>query len=158
MAVNREPRSGDEALALATAALRAHTETGWVAVRAAVLDRVRRAFRPADPVVGAHELGEFVLSGDVLVTQLRPAVDAVTGVSALAISCATDDEHHLETVVVDVSAGYGVHLPSLGREVRGAVLQRLRTVLGDAAPRADQVLVDVHVADVSRALSRGSER
>lgn len=146
--MSSEQRTGDEALALATAALRAHTETGWVVVRAAVLDRVRRAFRPADPVVGAHDLGEFVLSGDVLVAQLRPAVDAVPDAAALAISCATDDAHHLETVVVDVSAGYGAHLPSLGRDVRRAVLQRLREVLGGAAPSAEQVLVDVHVADV----------
>jgi hypothetical protein len=148
MAVSSEPRTGDEALALATAALRAHTETGWVAVRATVLDRVRRAFRPADPVLGAHDLGEFLLSGDVLVTQLRPAVDSVPDVRALAISCATDEEHHLETVVVDVTGGYGVHLPTLGRAVRSVVLERLREVLGSAAPEGEQVLVDVHVADV----------
>lgn len=145
-----EPRDGEQTLALAAAALRAHTETGWVVVRAGILDRVRRAFRPAAPVIGRHEFGEYVLSGDVLVAQLRPALDALPSVSALAISCATDDENRLETVVVDVTAGYGVNLPTLGRDVRRAVSHRLRDVLGSAAPEVDQVLVDVHVADVRR--------
>ena len=141
-------RPGEDVLDLATAALRAHTESGWVVVRAEVLERVRRAFRPADPVLGRHGAGEFLLNGNVLVTELRPAVDAVPAASALAISCATDDEHRLRTVVVDVAAGFGAHLPSVGRAVRVAVLERLREVLGAAAPDGGSVLVDVHVADV----------
>jgi hypothetical protein len=146
--VSTETPRGEQVLDLATAALRAHTENGWVLVRAAVLDRVRKAFRPADPVLGRHELGEFLVNGNVLVTRLRPAVDAVPAASALAISCAVDADHRLETVVVDVAAGYGVHLPTLGREVRLAVLAGLREVLGTAAPDGGSVLVDVHVADV----------
>ncbi|WP_432522627.1 hypothetical protein [Kineococcus sp. SYSU DK006] len=143
---------GEEVLGLAAAALRAHTEEGWVLARPGLLERVRRAFRPSAPVLGTHELGDFRVAADVVVDGLRTAVDALPDAAADRISCSTGDDDRLEAVLVEVVVAFGTHLPALAGRVRSVVTARLRELLGDAAPGEEAVEVDVHVGDVVRTL------
>ncbi|GAA0297827.1 hypothetical protein [Kineococcus aurantiacus] len=145
---DRPGAHGARVLAEATAALRRHTPTGWQDVRTDLIALARRAHRPSAPVRGRHDLGEFLLASDVLVGDLRAAVDPVRDVSVTAVHCATDDRAHLTGVTVEVAALFGTHLPSAGRAVRAAVDATLTDLLGPLRPPPEAVDVHVHVGDV----------
>ncbi|NAZ75287.1 hypothetical protein GTQ99_07595 [Kineococcus sp. T13] len=149
---DRDRAGGEDALDLAAAALRAHTEDGWVLARPGLLERVRRAFRPSAPVLGTHELGDFRVAADVVVDGLRTAVDALPDAAADRISCSTGGDDRLESVLVEVAVAFGTPLPALAGRVRRVVVARLRELLGEAAPAEEAVQVDVHVGDVVRTL------
>ncbi|WP_432572088.1 hypothetical protein [Kineococcus sp. SYSU DK005] len=142
------PEHGLRVLAEAASALRVHTPTGWRAVRDDLLARARRAHRPSAPVRGRHALGEYLVACDVVVGELREAVDGVAGATAVGIACATSAEDLLERVTVEVSVVFGEHLPTTARAVRDAVGARLADLLGDLSPGAAGVDVHVHVGDV----------
>jgi hypothetical protein len=149
MAVS-EDGQGTRALAAAAQSLRAHTDTGWHEVRPGLLDRVRRAVRPAAPVRGRHADGEFTVSSAVLATRVGAVVDRVPGARVRRVSCVTDESRGTEdlaTVLVETAVEFGAELVPVSAAVRAAVLAELSAVLGYRVPER-VVLVDVHVADV----------
>lgn len=143
-----EPTRGMRLLAEATDALRVHTPSGWRAVRADLLELARNAHRSSVPVRGEHELGEFLLAGDVVSAGLRAAVDGVPDATATSVSLRTDTEHRVEKVTVEVAALFGAHLPTTAAQVRRAVTAQLADLLGDLSPGEGGVDVHVHVGDV----------
>jgi hypothetical protein len=141
--------NGGDALAQATQLLRQHTDAGWTAISASILHRAFRAFRPSDPVRGRHELGDFFVTSDIVVAQLREAVDAVPHAAATRITCGTTDHHELDAVTIEMVAAYGTHLLTLAGHVHAAAARRLTTILGDLAPSNAAIHIHVHIGDVT---------
>jgi hypothetical protein len=142
-------RSGDDALVQATQLLRQHTDAGWTAISADILHRALRAFRPSAPVRGRHDLGDFFVASDVVVTRLRQTVDAMPGAAAVRITCSTDDHQQLDAVTVEIIAAYGEHLLTLAGHVRAAATHTLTAVLGELAPSDAVIHTHVHIGDVT---------
>lgn len=142
------PARGSRVLAAAAEALRLHTPSGWRVVRADLIALARSAHRPSAPVLGAHDLGEYLVSGDVLTAHLRAAVDRVPDAGTTAVSLLTGTTHRLEKVTVEVAALFGTHLPTLAVAVRAAVTGAMVEVLGALSPGTGAVHVHVHVGDV----------
>ena len=140
--------SAEDDLARATGLLRAHTDSGWAGLREALLERAAAAFRPSAPVRGRHDLGDFFVAADVVVAQLRPAVDAVPGATAVRILCTTGDADVLEQVVVELSVRFGEPMLEVASAVRAAVVTELAVLLGALSPGVAGVRADVHVTDV----------
>jgi len=140
--------SAEEDLARATGLLRAHTDSSWAGVREALLQRAAAAFRPSAPVRGRHALGDFFVAADVVVAQLRAAVDAVPAATAVRIVCTTGEADVLEQVVVELSVRFGESLQEVAATVREAVGARLGDLLGPLSPGVAAVRADLHVTDV----------
>ena len=138
-----------DALARATRMLRVHTDAGWTAVSADILHRAVRAFRPSDPVRGRHELGDFFVASDVVVSRLRGAIDAVPGAVAARITCGTDRDLRLEAVTIQIAAAYGTHLLTLAGEVHIAASRALAAVLGELTPARAAIRAHVHIGDLT---------
>ncbi|WP_432561751.1 hypothetical protein [Kineococcus sp. SYSU DK003] len=141
--------AAQERLAQATALLRQHTDSGWKAMQASVIARALAAFRPSAPVRGRHESGDFLVASDVLVARLRQVVDAVPQAAAQRITCATGARDELESVTIQLIAGYGAVLTDLAARVHTEALDCLHELLGPLAPTAEQVHTHVHIGDVS---------
>lgn len=143
---------GPDPLERATSALRADDDNGWIELSQTIMSRVRTLVSPAEPIdthgpdgaVARGPRGSTIkVSGRVLTPIVRAAVDGPAR--------ATDS---IDIEVVDgrcasVSIGlvglYGSDLQREGREVREAVAEVLRAVLGpdpDFDPRSD-ILVTV---------------
>jgi hypothetical protein len=148
VAVTVDHSDGD-ALARATRLLRQHTDAGWTAVSADILDRALRAFRPSAPVRGRHDRGDFFVAGDVLVGRIREAVDALPHTAAVRITCGTDERRQLGTVTVQIIAAYGSHLVTLANHVHAATARTLADVLGELAPPREDIHTHVHIGDVT---------
>jgi hypothetical protein len=129
--------------------LRVHTDAGWTAVSADILHRAVRAFRPSDPVRGRHELGDFFVASEVVVSSLRRAIDAVPATMATRITCGTDRDHRLEAVTIQIAAAYGTHLLTLASEVHVAASRALAAVLGELSPAHAAIRAHVHIGDVT---------
>lgn len=140
--------SAEDDLARATGLLRAHTDSSWAGVREALLERASAAFRPSAPVRGRHGLGDFLVASDVVVAQLRDAVDAVPGATASRFVCTTGEADVLEQVVVELSVRFGEPLREVAAVVRAAVGARLTDLLGPLSPGVAAVRADLHVTDV----------
>jgi hypothetical protein len=141
--------STDDALSRATRLLRQHTDAGWTEVRGDILDRALRAFRPSEPVRGRHDLGDFFVAADVVVTRLRQAVDEVPLAAAARITCSTDEQQELDGVTIEILAAYGARLIALADEVHATAAQTLTEILGDLAPSAGAIHTHVHIADIT---------
>lgn len=139
----------DDALTQATELLRQHTDAGWTAITADMLNNARRAFRPSHPVRGRHELGDFYVASDVVTARLRHAVDTVPHAAAARITCNTDDHLHLVTVTIEMIAAYGAHLLTLAGHVHTAAARALTDVLGDLAPSDAAINTHVHIGDIT---------
>ncbi|MEZ0164838.1 hypothetical protein AB2L27_08675 [Kineococcus sp. LSe6-4] len=139
-----DPSRGDQVLARATEALRRHTPTGWRVVRAHLLELVRRTHRPSVPVRGRHGRGEFVVSGGVLTTRVRQAVERTPAAEVTAVRCVTGADDHLALVTVETGVHHGAHIPTTAAAVRVAVTAAVRDVVGEDRG----VRVHVHVVDV----------
>jgi hypothetical protein len=140
---------GDDVLQEATQLLRQHTDAGWTAISAGVLQRAMRAFRPSAPVRGRHDHGDFFVATTVLVDRLRRSIEAVPGAAASRITCTTDDQDQLETVTIEIVAAYGKHLLTLATDVHDAAAAALSGELGGLAPAADAIRTHVHIGDIS---------
>jgi len=143
--------SAEDDLARATGLLRAHTDSSWTGIREALLERAAAAFRPSAPVRGRHALGDFFVASDVVVAQLRAAVDAVPGATAVRVLCTTGEADVLEQVVVELSVRYGEALRDVAAAVRAAVGDALGALLGPLSPGVAAVRADLHVTDVDLA-------
>lgn len=143
----------DAVLDRATQALRRHTDQGWTLVRENALLKALSAFRPSAPVRGRTTtptgVVEYFVASDVLVTPLREVVVAVPSASPLTITCSTDDHDRLVTVTIEILAAFDEPLLPLASVVRRMATSHLATVLGDLAPEADAVTVDVAITDVA---------
>ncbi|MBE7701037.1 hypothetical protein H9623_12075 [Oerskovia sp. Sa1BUA8] len=143
----------DAVLVRATQALRRHTDHGWVATRESALLRALSAFRPSAPVrgrtAGATGTVDYVVSADVLVAALRQTVAAVPRVAPLTITCSTDDADQLTTVTIEALAAFDEPLLRLAATIRDGTVARLTEILGELAPPADAVAVDVAFTDVT---------
>lgn len=139
----------DDPLGRATQLLRQHTDAGWTAISGDILHRAMRAFRPSEPVRGRHRHGDFFVAGDVLVTRLRQAVDAIADGAATRITCTTDDDHHLTDVTIQIIAAYGTHLVTLAGQFHAIAADTLVAELGELAPDAGAIHTHVHIADVT---------
>lgn len=139
----------DDPVGRATQLLRQHTDAGWTAMNINIVARALRAFRPSDPVRGRHDHGDFFVASDVVVAQLREAVDAVPGATATKITCSTNQVHQLDHVTVQIIAAYGTHLVTLAEHLRAVAVVTLTDLLGDLVPAGTQIHTHVHVADVS---------
>lgn len=138
----------DDVLAQATHLLRQHTDEGWTAISATILDRALAAFRPSEPIRGRHQLGDFFVAGTVVVAELRRVVDAVAHAAATRITCATDNQH-LSGVTIEIIAAYGTHLVTLADQIHDAATTTLAAILGDNAPDAGAVHTHVHIGDIT---------
>lgn len=141
--------TGAAVVAEATLLLRQHTDAGWTAIESTVIARALAAFRPSAPVRGRHDLGDFLLASDVVVARLREDVDALPGGAAQRITCTTGDDDVLETVTIQLVAAYGPPLLLLAERVHAVAVLTLQELLGELAPPAEDVLVHVHIGDVS---------
>lgn len=145
--------SDEAVLDRATQALRRHTDRGWTVVRENALLRALSAFRPSAPVRGrtATPAGaaDYFVAADVVVAALRESVAAVPSAAPLTITCSTDDHDRLATVTIEVLAAFDVPLLPLASAVRRVATSHLATVLGDLAPEADAVTVDIAITDVA---------
>ena len=139
----------EDALAQATELLRQHTDAGWTAIGADVLNRALRAFRPSEPVRGRHDLGDFFIASDVVVARLREAVDEIPGTAATRITCTTDSHQQLDSVTLEVAAAYGTHLLTLAGQIHRTAADRLIRELGELAPTAEAIRTHVHINDVT---------
>ncbi len=137
-------------LAQATMLLRQHTDAGWEAVEDRVLARALSLFRPSAPLRGRHHDGDFFVASDVLVAQLREAVDAVPHAAAQQITCTSGHDDQLESVTIQLIALFGTPLLELADRIHLVALKVLRELLGELAPAAEQVHTHVHIGDVSR--------
>ncbi|MFI5493621.1 hypothetical protein [Actinoplanes sp. NPDC051859] len=144
-----EPTSGERRLTQATELLRQHTDAGWKAMRADVLNRARRAFRPSAPVRSHHDLGDFFIACDVVVARLQAAIDPVAGAAAQRITCTTDQRHHLDGVTIEIVAAYGTHLLTVARHVHEAAGRELNELLGAYAPPHSAIHTHVHIEDIT---------
>ncbi|MFF3064976.1 hypothetical protein ACFVQ3_10490 [Oerskovia sp. NPDC057915] len=143
----------DAVLDRATQALRRHTDQGWTLVRENALLRALSAFRPSAPVRGRTEAPsgtvDYLVAADVVTAALRDAVAAVPGASPLTITCSTDDQDRLVIVTIEILAAFDEPLLPLASTVRLAAGTSLRSVLGELAPAAHVVAVDIAITDVS---------
>ncbi|WP_328291817.1 hypothetical protein OG218_03510 [Kineococcus sp. NBC_00420] len=137
-------------LAQATMLLRQHTDAGWEAIEDRVLARALSLFRPSAPLRGRHHDGDFFVASDVLVAQLREAVDAVPHAAAQQITCTSGHDDQLESVTIQLIALFGTPLLELADRIHLVALKVLRELLGELAPAAEQVHTHVHIGDVSR--------
>jgi len=133
----------------ATALLRQHTDAGWKAVEDTVINRTLALFRPSAPIRGRHDLGDFFLAADVVVTHLRRRIDAVPRAAAQDIACVTGDRDELEQVTIQLIAAYGAPLLDVAGQVHATAVAVLEELLGALAPAAERVRTHVHVGDVS---------
>ena len=108
-----------------------------------------RAFRPSEPVRGRHQHGDFFVASDVLVTRLRQAVDTIAQGATTRITCATDDEHLLTDLTIQIIAAYGTPLLALATQFHDVAARTLVTELGELAPDSSAVHTHVHIADVT---------
>jgi hypothetical protein len=138
-----------DSVARAAQLLRQHTDAGWIVMSAHVLARSLRAIRPSDPVRGRHDRGDFFVASDVVVAQVREAVDAVPEAAATKITCSTDQRRGLDGITVQIVAAYGAHLVTLGEQVHAAIVATLTDLLGDLAPDSTEIHTHVNVGDVS---------
>lgn len=143
----------DAVLDRATQALRRHTDRGWVVARENALLRALSAFRPSAPVrgrtAGPVNAIDYFVSADVLVAALREATTGVPGAAPLSISCSTDDTDRLVTVTIEVLAAFDEPFLPLATTLREVTTARLAQILGDLAPPAAAVAVDVAFTDVA---------
>jgi hypothetical protein len=139
----------DDILGQATQLLRQHTDAGWTAISADILHRAVRAFRPSEPVRGRHELGDFFVASDVIVTRLRQAVDALPDAAAARITCTTGDRQRLAEVTIQIVAAYGSHLLTLAGQVHDIAARSLAEELGELAPADHAIHTHVHIGDVT---------
>lgn len=139
----------EERVARATALLRQHTDAGWKAVEDTVINRTLALFRPSAPIRGRHELGDFFLAADVVVTHLRRRIDAVPRAAAQNIACITADRDELDQVTIQLIAAYGTPLLEVAGQVHSVALDVLQDLLGALAPAAERVRTHVHIGDVS---------
>lgn len=142
-------KSDDDMLTEAARMMRRHTDAGWTAMRPGLLDRARRAFRPSAAVRGRHEFGDFFVRADLLVSQLRVAVDAVDGARTADVICATGDDNVLTEVTVQIAADFGSYLPGLAIAVHAAAYATVTGLLGELAPPASAVRTHVHIGDIT---------
>lgn len=144
--------SDDAILERATQALRRHTDQGWTLVRENVLLKALSAFRPSAPVRGrtATPAGtaDYFVTADVLVAALRDVTSSVPGAVPLVITCSTDDDDRLSTVTLEILAAFDEPLLPLAAAVRRAVAAHLSTLLGELAPPAEAVDIDIAITDV----------
>jgi len=145
----RGPSSVEDRVARATALLRQHTDAGWKAVEDTVISRTLALFRPSAPIRGRHDLGDFFLAADVVVTHLRRHIDAVPRAAAQEIACTTGDRDELEQVTIQLIAAYGAPLLDVAGHVHAVALDVLRDLLGVLAPAAEHVRTHVHIGDGS---------
>lgn len=138
-----------DVLAQATTLLRQHTDSGWKAIEENVITRALSLFRPSAPVRGRHQHGDFFLAADLIVAQLRQAIDDVPSAAADKITCVTGDRDELETVTIQLIAAYGAPLLDLAGRVHTIALQTLQELLGMLAPVGEQIRTHVHIGDVS---------
>jgi hypothetical protein len=141
--------SGIDALAQATQLLRQHTDAGWTAISADILNRALRAFRPSDPVRGRHALGDFFIASDVVVARLRQAVDAVPHAAATRITYSTNDRQELDAVTIQIVAAYGAHLLTLAGHIHTTAAHTLTALLGALAPSNADIHTHVHIGDIT---------
>lgn len=141
--------TGEDRLAKAALLLRQHTDSGWKAIEDTILARARTLFRPSAPVRAHHAFGDFFVAADVIVAELRQAIDGAPGAVAQDIICTVEENDILESVTVHLIVAYGVSLLDVAAAVHRLTLQGLRDILGDLAPDAAAVHTHVHVGDVS---------
>lgn len=143
---------GTDPLARAAAALRLHTDEGWVAVRQRVVDAALAAVRPARTVAGDHEHGRFTVSTDVLTDLLREAMEPLPDAAPTRVVFETDDDDRLVEVRVSVVVAFGCDVVETAQEVRRTARGVLVGVLGEGGAAGDAAggfVVDVHVGDVT---------
>jgi len=150
----REPTpagtSLQDRLTRATALLRQHTDAGWKTIEDDVVARTLSLFRPSAPVRGHHDLGEFFVAADLVVTRLRRSIDEVPNAAAEQIACATSaDDDHLEQVTIQLVVAFGAPLLEVAGQVHAVAVDVLRDLLGAFAPVAERVRTHVHVGDVT---------
>ncbi|GAA3210055.1 hypothetical protein ACFP63_19695 [Oerskovia jenensis] len=142
----------DAVLDRATQALRRHTDHGWTLVRENALLKALSAFRPSAPVRGrtatADGVVDYVVAADVVVAALRESVVATPQAAPLTITCSTDAHDQLTAVTIEIVAAFDEPLVPLAAAVRRAAAARLRSVLGDLAPPATAVSIDLAITDV----------
>jgi len=139
----------DDRLSRATALLRQHTDAGWKAIEDNVVARALTMFRPSAPVRGRHDIGDFFLAADVIVSRLRRRIDQVPAAAAQKIACTTGDRDELNLVTIQLIAAYGAPLLDVAGHVHAAAMDVLDDLLGALAPAADKVRTHVHIGDVS---------
>lgn len=140
---------GDDVLTQATQLLRQHTDTGWTAISATILNRAFAALRPSEPVRGRHDLGDFFVASTVIVSELHDAIDTVPHAAATWIACTTDGEHHLTDVTIQIIVAYGSHLLTVANQTHQVAVDTLQNILGDLAPTGTAVHTHVHIGDVT---------
>jgi hypothetical protein len=148
VAVTLDPY-GDDVLNQATQLLRQHTDTGWTAISANILNSAFAALRPSEPVRGRHDFGDFFVASTVVVSELRHAIDTVPHAAATRIACTTDDEHHLTDVTIQIIVAYGSHLLTVADHIHQVAVDTLRAILGDLAPTGSAVHTHVHIGDIT---------
>lgn len=139
----------DDVLGQATQLMRQHTDAGWTAISANILHRALHAFRPSAPVRGRHDLGDFFIASDVLVSQLRQSIDTIPGAAATHITCTTGDNHQLDAITIQVIAAYGTPLLTLADHVHQLAAHILAQQLGELAPTDQAIHTHVHINNVT---------
>jgi hypothetical protein len=149
VAVSGQPDPPD-ALTRATELLRQHTDAGWTVMSPQILHRAMSAFRPSAPVRGRHGLGEYTVTSDIVVAQVRAAVETVpAAVVVRDISCRTGEQDELAGVTVQIVAPHGSRLVALADQLHAVIGLVLTDLLGPLAPAGDLIETHVHLADVS---------
>jgi hypothetical protein len=133
----------------ATALLRQHTDAGWKTMEDSVVNRALTLYRPSSPVRGRHDLGEFFLAADLVVTCLRRRIDEVPEAAAEQITCTTGEGDALEQVTIQLTAAFGAALLQVAGQVHTVAVDVLVDLLGALAPTAERVRTHVHVGDVT---------
>jgi hypothetical protein len=141
--------NGEQLVTQAARTLRAHTDSGWVALRDDVVALAVRAFRPSAPVRGRLPGGRLLVASTVVVSRVRTALGGVPGVGVLRITCTTTPDDELDRLTVELVALYGTPLVPLAAEVRRLAAAAVAETLGLRDPPVDRVRVDVSVQDVT---------
>jgi hypothetical protein len=114
------------------------TEPEWVEVSTSILDKVRAAMGPSEPLIVFSPDGEPLhdeagshtyLSSRVLRHELRRLLQSQPTHAPERIELDVEDRR-LATIAVRLVAAYGVALPALGDRVREDLVSLLRDLLG----------------------------
>lgn len=141
--------TGSPALDQAAEATRRRLDRRWVEVSDQVVSTVLTARRRTRPLHAAGTTGPVFVSDQVVVADLRTAIDGATRGSAVARVDLEVRGDQLSGVVVQLVAQYGVALIPLADEVRALAQQRLATLLGPVEAPVTVSAMRVHYSDVT---------
>jgi len=138
------------ALGEAAAAVRRRLDERWVEISDQIVATAMTARRRTRPVRAEGATGPVFVSDQVIVADLRAAIDdAVRGSAVAHVDPEVHQGERLAGVVIQLVAQYGVPLLPMADTVREIAQQRLAALLGPVPTPVTVRTMRVHYRDVT---------